>query len=202
MATITSTELGASGAFVNFGSASALDDLGTQTILAYCKPTGANGTALSYLYGKVAPGPRFAIEPNGGSPRLFFGASSTGFSNRPDRSAPSNSVVYNSWSHFAVTWDGSIDATGIKMYTGIGVDLTEVSSYTSTGLAVGSASSDAALNAWLLNHATLGARHFVGTVAYVAIWDRELTLTELVDAQNSGPLSVPSGLVFCYSNQR
>jgi len=84
LTTVTSTEAGASGRYISFNAA-ALDSLGSQTIIAYCNPSGSGGGGFGYIYGKtptgVTTGPRFFIDHNAGSPRLSFGASSTSASN-------------------------------------------------------------------------------------------------------------------------
>jgi hypothetical protein len=51
-----------------------------------------------------------------------------------------------------------------------------------------------------MNRAGLG-RHWVGDVAYIAVWNRVLDLTELRNAQNNGPLDEPDGLVLLWANE-
>lgn len=202
MTTITSTELGATGRYVYFDQA-ALDDLGSQTILAYCYPTGSGGGGFAYLYAKVPSasvnGPRMFIADNTGAPRLTFGANSNGTATAPLREGAANSAVYNSWGHYAVTWDGSLNYTGIHSYSGVGVNLAEIGYNTQTN-GTTSVASDASSSAYLMNRAGLG-REFVGDVAYIAVWDRVLSLAELQNAQNNGPLSEPTGLVLLWANQ-
>lgn len=201
---ITSTELGATGRYVYFDQA-AFDDLGSQTILCYCRPTGSGGGGFAYMYGKTPTGsingPRFFIDHNSGSPLPTFGSSSSTKAGFPTRPGTANSAVYNSWGHYAVTWDGSLDSTNLIVYAGVGTDLADVSaSDTSTNDGTGSVSSDAANPAFLMNRYGLG-REFIGDVAYIAVWDSVLTLTQLQNAQNNGPLEEPTGLVLLWANQ-
>jgi hypothetical protein len=51
-----------------------------------------------------------------------------------------------------------------------------------------------------MNRYGLG-REFVGSVAYIAVWDKVLNLTELRNAQNNGPLDESTGLVLLWANQ-
>lgn len=202
MAVISSTELGASGRYIYFNQA-AFDDLGSQTILAYCRPTGSGGGTFAYIYGKVPSGgvngPRMFIADNLGQPKLTFGASSTGSASNPLREGAADSAIYDSWGHYACTWDGSLNYTGIHSYAGVGANLAEIG-YGTQNNGTTAVASDASNNAYLMNRDGLG-REFVGDVAYVAVWDRVLSLSELQNAQNNGPLSESTGLVLLWANQ-
>jgi len=204
MATITNTELGATGRYINLGSPAVLDDLGAQTVLAYCRPTGAGGNNLAYLYSKGSTGgsgPRFFINHNSGVPILTVGANSTDKSLFPTRPGTNNSAVYNSWGHYAYTWDGTLDSTNMLVYAGVGVNLANVSAADSSGNdGTTAVASDATYDAFLMNREGLG-RDFIGDIAYIAIWDRVLTLAQLQNAQNNGPLEEPTGLVLLWANQ-
>ncbi len=204
MPVITSTELGSTGYYIYFDQA-AFDDLGSQTVLAYVRATGSGGGGFAYMYGKTPTGsingPRFFINHNSGSPILTFGANSSTKAGFPTRAGATGSAAYNSWGHYAYTWDGSLDSTNILLYAGIGAALSDVSAADSaTNDGTGAVSSDAANPAYLMNRYGLG-REFVGDVAYVAVWDRVLSLAELRLAQDAGPLEVPSGLVLLWANQ-
>jgi hypothetical protein len=106
----------------------------------------------------------------------------------------------NTWAHFGITFDGSLLGAGYKTYVGAGVDLAETA-YGTTANGTTALVDDSTYNANILNRDGLG-RAFVGDLAYFAIWDRVLTLTELQTAQNSGPLDVPTGLVLLWANQQ
>lgn len=200
MATLTSTELGATGGFIRFSPADELDDLGSQTIMARCRPTASGGGGIAYLYAKsnsAGAGPRVLVEHNSGSPRLTFGANSTTKVNFPTRNGNSNSVVYNTWQDLAVTWDGSLTSSGIGLY----VNGTDIGGpvYTSND-GSGAVASDAANPVLLMNREGLG-REFVGDLAWVAVWNRVLTTVEMNTARSDGPLAVSDGLVLLWANQ-
>lgn len=203
MATLTGTELGTTGNYIDLGSPATLDNLGSMSILVYCKPTGAGGGNFGYLVGKTltssTSGLRFFIDHNSGNPNLTLGLHST-TANAPAKIGANNSVVYNQWQHLAATWTGVVSpaSSEIQLYAGAGVPLAAITAASSTN---GSGSvNDAANSMFLLNRAGLG-REFVGSCAYIAIWNRVLSLAELQTAQNTGPLDVPSGLVLLWANQ-
>lgn len=196
MAELTSTELGASGRYISFNAA-ALDVLGSQTIIAYCRPTGSGGGGFGYIYGKTptgsTSGPRFFIDHNAGSPRLSFGASSTSAGN-PNNLGASAGITYNAWQFCEVTWDGALNATGISLFVnGTAKDGTRTNG-------TGSITSDAANDAFLMNRFGLG-REFVGDIAWLAVWDRVLSADERASARAYGPLTVQTGLVLAWANQ-
>lgn len=200
MTTLTSTELGATGRFIRFTSA-AFNNLGSQTIMSRCRPTGSGGGTFGYIYGKVASGtiagPRFFLEHNSGNPLVTFGFSSSGVSGKPTRQATAGSITYNAWQDIAGTWDGSLISSGINLY----VDGTAVNpAYAAGNNGSGSVSDDSANPVVLMNREGLG-REFVGDVAWIAVWDRVLTTTEMNLARSDGPLEVPSGLVMLWANQ-
>lgn len=195
MATLTSTEAGASGRYIQYDQA-ALDDLGSQTIIAYAKPTGSGGGGFGYLYGKTPTGsvggPRFFVNHNGGSPILTFGASSTGDVGLPTATSTA-AVTYSTWQHYTATWDGTLNGTGINLY----VEGTDVRDTTTAGST--SVEADAANPVFIMNRFGLG-RELVGDLAWVAVWDRVLNSTERNTAITTGPLDVPTGLVLLFAN--
>lgn len=200
MTTLTSTELGATGRYIRF-VASALNNLGSQTVMSRCRPTGPGGGNIGYLYGKngssPASGPRLFVSDNSGAPRISFGAHSTTTASKPTRNGANNSVVYNTWQDLAATWDGTLISSGIVVYVnGVNVSLT----YSALENGTGAVADDSAHAVTLLNREDLG-REFVGDVAWIAVWDRVLTTTEMDLARSDGPLEVPDGLVLLWANQ-
>lgn len=194
MTTITSTELGATGRYIDLGSPAAMDDLGSQTVIAYCRPTSTSVTGYLYAKGDSGGGgPRLTIAQTSGYPS--FGADS-GTDVAPNKVADT-AVTLSSWQHIQATWDGSLNASGINLYINAGAALGS-STATDGG---GSLVSDASLNVFLLNRTGLG-REFVGDVAYVAVWDRVLSDSERTTVRTGGPLDVPSGLVLCWANDQ
>ncbi|MFA7290888.1 MAG: hypothetical protein WC023_01445 [Rhodocyclaceae bacterium] len=205
MATITSTEAGATGRYINLGSPASQDDIRAQTIIAYCKPTAAGGGGFAYLLGKMTgatpTGPRFFIRDSGSGPYISFGQDSTTTATAPNREGTLNEVTYGNWVHIGTTWDGSLNKTGIKLF----VEKVESTYGTAGGSnGAGSLTSDASLDLFLMNRGPSGTlgREFVGDVAYVARWNRVLSTVEYDSAVDSGPLSVPSGLILCWANDQ
>jgi len=201
MATITETEAGASGRYIHFDE-SLLNDA-IQTVLVYCKPTGSPENGLGYLFAKgdsSGHGPRFIISHNSGSPFLALGMDSSGTPLSPTVNSQANSVVYNSWGHYAFTRVlASVNYSDLNIYAGVGVDLAATTP-TGPNNGSGSINSDAAYPAYLMNRNGL-SRAFVGDLAYVAAWSGILTLPQLVNAQNNGPLSQATGLLFVLANE-
>lgn len=198
MTTVTSTEAGASGRYIAYDQA-ALDDLGSQTIMVYAKPTASGGGGFGYLFGKTPSnsidGNRLFVDHNGGSPKLTFGASSTGGTGLPTASTTAGTVTYSSWANFCITWDGTLNGSGINLYID-GTDQRDAGSLTDGSTSV---KSDAADPVYIMNRQGLTREH-VGDYAYIAIWDRVLNSTERATARNDGPLDVPSGLVLLFAN--
>ncbi len=201
MATLTSTELGATGRFIRFSPTAALNDLGSQTIMSRCRPNAAGGGGFGYLYGKTVSssitGIRLFIDGGGGAPFVTFGANSTTQANQPLRSGAANSISYNVWQDIAATWDGALNSSGIALYVnGSNISATAVSAHNGSG----AVASDAANPVLLMNREGLG-REFVGDMAWLAVWNRVLTTTEMNTARSDGPLAVPDGLVLLWANQ-
>ena len=207
MTTIANTEAGATGRYIDFGTSPANNvNVGAQTIIAYGKPTGSGGGGFGYYFGKTPAGtvrgPRFFVAHNANSPGLCF-ASDSGTSGFPQKSGTGGEVTYNSWAHHIATWDGSLNHSGIHLYT----DTTESTYAGISGLPAtdgfGSITSDSDKNLFLMNRGNSGnlAREFVGDVGYIARWNRVLNSTEITSVINDGPLSVPSGLILCWANQ-
>lgn len=202
MATITSTEAGATGRYINLGSPSSQDDIGAQTIVVYAKPSGIIAAGSSYFLGKTPSGGgglRFFLQNNAGNRLLGFGVNSSGTANSPQASSANNAYAFDAWEHFQVTWDGSLDASNVKFYVGA---TESTKSFTANG--TGSISSDAAQDLFLMNRgnaATLG-RDFLGDLAYVARWNRVLSTGELANVRANGPLAVTSGLILCWANDQ
>ena len=110
MTTITTTEAFTTGRYVNLGSPASQDDIAAQTIIAYCKPTASGGAGFGYLFSKtVSGGPngiRLYIDHNAGNPKLASGTNSTTSPALPEKAGAANEVVYNSWQHYTLAWDG------------------------------------------------------------------------------------------------
>lgn len=197
MTAIVNTEACAATRYVNLGKPAAHNNVGAQTIVAYCKPTASGENGLGYLLGKATASSwlRFYVWDNGGAPKLSFGADSSGSVGNPSTATANNSVVYNVERHFAATWDGSLNTTGIHIYDDSG----ELSASGTNGS--GSISSDSSGDLFLFNRNGT-ARAFVGDGYYLARWNRVLSWTELQNVFTNGPLSEPTGLILCWANQQ
>jgi Concanavalin A-like lectin/glucanases superfamily len=207
MPVITSVESGATGRYINLGTASALNNRLPITVITYCRPTGAGGGNLGYTFCKFPSGSsgiRQIVEHNSGNPLVSFGATSSGSANNPFSASASNSVPYNSWYHLISTCSASFTDSGILSST-IDNYINNVLSTPSTGFnGSGTMASDAANDLFLMNRGPSGSlgREFVGDIAYIAIWNRVLNNTERNTVMTSGPLDVPSGLLLCWANQQ
>lgn len=202
MPRITSTELGATGRYVNLGSPASQDNVGAETWMAYCRPTGSGGGGFAYIFGKVpsgtTTGPRFFITHNGGSPVLQLGYSAGAGLQVAAAQSTAGLITYGNWHHFEGTWDGTIAANTIKVFVDGAAANTESEAGTTA------VSSDAANDLFLINRGNAGTlgRAFVGDFAYAARWNRVLTAAERAHARFHGPLSVPSGLILLWANDQ
>lgn len=205
MTDIVSTELGASGRYIDLGSPAALDDIGAQTVIAYCRPSSSNPT-FGYLFSKVPSGtvngPRLFLhdDGNGTTARLKFGAHSTGDAGYPANanSATAGAVTYGSWQHLEATWDGGLLASGVRCYVdGTLAQGADLASDDGSGSIV----ADAANPYYMMNRYGL-SREFVGDLAYFAVWNRVLNATERTTVRTNGPLAVTSGLVLVWANEQ
>lgn len=195
MATISTTERIASGRYVNLGTA--VEAPVAQTVLAYVKRTGDAG--FGYLYGRVASGSINGHRLYCAGSALGFGASTVSQTSQPYTTTISGVSPLNAWAHLAASWSGDAATSSIKFFKGVGAEISEDSSRDISAAGTGAGSSAAAHPLYLFNRAGFD-RHFIGDVAYVALWNRQLSLTELRKAQSDGPLSVPDGLILCWAN--
>lgn len=198
MPQITVTEQGGSGRYISFGDAAALRDVFNNpnggTIILYVKP--GNQTANDYTFCKCDSGGwgmrvvATTDEKIGFCP--YKGAGSTDID-----VATSIAFTQAAWQHWQVTFPGNGELTGSNAHFYRDSGAEDVKTYYASATAP--ISSDAGLNAFILNRPGLG-RHFVGDLAYVAFWNRVLDSTERATVRSDGPLAVSSGLVFCFAN--
>lgn len=203
MATITSTEACASGRYINLGD-DAADTSIAQTILVYAKQTAAPENGFGYFYGRVDSGTIFGHRFFTATlnSRLGFGGSSTGANDAPFSNGTVGGVLTGTWRHYGATWDGGLaSADAINYFMDVGGTLVEDTDILAGPSGSGSSTSAAGKEVFLLNRKGLG-RAFIGSVAYIARWNRVLSLAELQQAHTDGPLSVPSGLILCWANNQ
>lgn len=204
MATITSTELGAAGRYINLGTPNALASLISFSCLVYCRPSSVGENNAGYMWAKCPSdgrGPRFFVSTDW---KLNYGTS-TGANLVPQRSSSSSRATSAAWQHVAVvhsaTGINDLSASKIALFYESAGSLQQEATYSVSSDGAGVLLDDSAINAFLLNREGLG-RAFVGDVAYVAVWNRPLSLAELNAAASDGPLDVPNGLVLLWANQQ
>lgn len=192
MAVITQTELIASGGYVNFGQPDVLNNLVARTYMTYMRPTGVQNPG--YLFSKAdnagVGGPRVQISNTNMNLALVTPTSASNLT--PNRSAVNNSLAYNTWGHFAFTWDGQSPCNTQAKHYKDGVETTYGTSSSGSSPYLTGAGYDFRL----FNRGGLD-RACYGSFAYLAIWNRELSVAEISQAYTEGPLSVPDGLVLC-----
>jgi hypothetical protein len=176
----------AANQFVNCGSGSSLDDLTRGTVLAWfrCTSSVAENQMIS-VKGTGAPGFRNFVV-NGFAPTsmklaLDIGRATTGLQTVSAGAA----VTLNQWTCGAGVWDMAATDADQRLYLGtLTARLAEVSSYAIQQVGSGAISTDAAGNYVMGNFAgTEDWSRFVGDIAMQAIWNRPLSLAELVDQQ-------------------
>ena len=113
----------------------------------------------------------------------------------------STAITYNDWWHVGVIWTGSILASGITLYGGKnGLPVADQNSTISND---GTDSvKDSVANSFAIGATTAVTTPFKGHIAYIARWNRVLTVGELQQAQKDGPISVPQGLILFWVNGR
>lgn len=198
MATITSTELGAVGRYVNLGSPAEHDNLTAQTAMAYMRIGAITAGTTQYLLAKApdGAGPRLIVGRGPGGQYYFsFGASSSTAA-APNRASADNAIGVGVWTNICSTFNGGLASTGIIHY----IDGAVVASYGASANGTIALTSDAANDICLLNRTSDFARSFVGDVAYVARWNRVLSASEVATAKTDGPLAVPDGRILLWAN--
>ena len=194
MATITTTEDGASGRYIDLGSPASQDDIGAQTIIVYCKPADQTANIAYYFAKGDSSGHGIRVIQNNTNQIAVGSGSSTSIApSKVSNVTPSFGV----WQHWQCTWDGSLNGSGFEIYIDAGA-ATGASAIVDGTVAI---TSDAANNVFLLNRTGLG-RHVLGDVAYVARWNRILSGAEMTTVRTTGPLDVPSGLILCWCNDQ
>lgn len=175
-----------------------------QTILVLCYPIASGEGGFGYVVSRTpsasSSGPRLLLVNTNSA--INFAGHSTGSASNPSRTAANNSFVYGQWQHIAAIWTGGLAAaTSIQMYAGQnGLALTE----TAYGAAIDgvTAADSGSANSLHVGNREGTDRTFNGDIAYVAQWNRALSLTELLTAQKYGPLAVRGGLILYWNGAR
>lgn len=192
-----------------YNATTSLIDLGTnfcpyptaQTICSVLYPLGAGeagaNTVMSVTGSANNNGPRFRFGDAAGF-QLQFNASSTGSAGNPNRNG-TDVMAYNNWYFTAATWDGTVTATGIRLfYARDARDLVE-SAYTTT--TNGTTAPDYGVgNSVILGNRGDAGRTFNGNHGYVAWFSGALTPQELVMVRSRGPNVFRDRMLLCYVN--
>jgi hypothetical protein len=178
----------ATTSYVDAGSASTVDDLGSLTFVMWVYPLSAGegnfGRFISKR-GSLAALQGWNLAFNGATPTVAFLADTDG----TDVSAISSTTFStNAWQSVAVTWDGTSAGTGIHIYK----NLAEVSYASQNG--TGNVLTDAANSLTIGNLSSAAERTFDGNIAYTQVFDHVLTFQEIIEATYR-PGSIRNGLV-------
>ena len=191
---------------INLG-ASAPQDCLAQTAMSLCYPVASGEGGAGYIFAlttsATSNGPRFVHLDNTANPQFGMQCNSSGTAGAPVHNSDSNSAPYNNWYHVVGTWDGGINADGVQVY--IGQNGATLANKTTNGANFVNGTTAGSVTAGRNLH--IGNREgtdrtFNGIIAYVARWNRVITLDEMILAQQRGPLAVPKGLILCWANDR
>lgn len=190
---------------VNLGSPAHLDNLGAQTVIAVCRETGDHEGNFGYLYGKTpsasANGPRLLLGTGTtGQTRTNFAAHSTaGATGLPSRNGTVGEYIRGEHLFIAARWDGTITATGIRIYLSRNLGPIAEVTYATTTNGTTAIASDAANNFHVGNREGTD-RTFNGDIGYVAICKGQLTDFEIELVRCQGPFAVTADWRLIWSN--
>ncbi len=176
--------------------------LGAQTVCAVVFPVGAGEVSTNTIFSvnsaaNVNDGQRFRLGDAAGA-QIFFNANSTGTAGAPLRTG-TDVLTYSVWHFIAATWDGTLTATGIRLfYARQSGSLIECAYGTTTNGTTALAPGVGKLFA-LFNRPDAG-RTFNGDGAYVARWEGVKPPQEIERICRMGPLSFPGGQILAYAN--
>lgn len=169
----------ASDDIVNCGTSSSLENLELQnggglTISAWIRPLSAGeggfGQIVSKANSAVARSIEFAMLSTTG---IYFAHYTS--ATPVERDSSNSFVTANAWNHVLVTWDGTLTATGIKLYA----NGTEEDSYAVTQNGTGAANTDVSYSLVIGGMLTDVSFHFDGPITEVGVWNRVLSKGEI-----------------------
>lgn len=173
-----------------------------QTILSVQKRNRAGENEYHYVFSSFTgstSGVRWSW--SGGYGGFQLGFSSTGAASAPYKNSATGTTSTD-WMVAAGTWDGGLLSSGINLYYALNNNpLTLVTNIPVSGNGSGTPLYGSGNSSWIGDRDDR-TRTFGGDIAYVARWNRVLSLEELRRAQRLGPLSVPHGLILCWANGR
>lgn len=171
------------------------------TILAHVYKHGLGEGNIGTIYSRSLGTNQYLTLSTNPSSGLGFrlAANSSGNSGAPHANTEGRfPATLRNWVHIAGVWDGSLSSTDMRMYAALeGEPLTLSSGSKQSGTTALLDDSNATIN---IGNRDDSARTWDGWINYVAQWDRELSLPELLLAQKQGPEAVPNGLVMLYKN--
>ncbi len=196
----------------SFNATTSIVQLGTrveqvpfaQTVCAVVNPAGAGEVGTNTVFSvnsaaNVNDGTRFRFGDSGGF-QIFFNANSTGTAGAPTRTG-TDVLTYLEWHFTAATWDGTLTATGIRLFYARDMRSLTECTYGTTTNGTTAVAPGIGKPVAIGNRPDAG-RTFSGEIAYVARWQRVLVPAELERVQRQGPLAIPDGLILCYANGR
>jgi len=164
---------------IYLGSPSMLDDIENgsgMTVMAWIYTYLQDDTGGIVVKGASGDSGWWMFEVDGWNSEIDFNKDYSGAS---DLYVESNNVlVWNTWQHVAVTWNGSNSANGVIIYIN-GIDQTE-DRQDGAGTKVSDASKDMYIGSDIWD-----ADEFTGTIDEVAIFDRVLNATEIQAIYNT-----------------
>src|SRR3989344_2271271 len=169
--------------YVTARSQAVLDDLSSVTFSAWINPStttyGAQGTVA--MKGHGAPGLFYEGWVAGfytSNPTVLQFEVAFSGGNLVKRAAPS-SFTTNEWQHLAVVWDGTVNASGVKIYRN-GVEV----GYTLQQNGIGSRINDSARD-FIFGSNSYNDNPFKGIIDDVRLYSRVLTQSEIQSDMNT-----------------
>ena len=179
---------------------SATQSIPAITILTLVRPTTIDSTSR-YVYSltdnAAQGGPRLIVVDTTGTKKWTF---VNAISTTTGEAGEAGVALLNQWQFVACSQDGLNYPVGgsAKIYFAVpGTPLVDVTTPINWnwGTPLGGVGYPTTIG-----NRNGGSREFKGDIAYVARWNRVLSLQELNRAKSLGPLSVPKGLIMLWAN--
>ncbi len=171
---------------INVTSADPIDDMATFSASAWIYPTSYAGeSAQGRIIDKTNSTNGWSFYVDNGALHFYANFTSSALNKVTTATLPTDA-----WAHVAVTWDGTSDSSGVKLF----IDGVEQVAFTTDTSGVGTRVSDDTYNIIMGNNSALN-RSFAGNMDEVRIYNRELLNTEVDDMANGGhPTSTWTGV--------
>ena len=181
---------------VNLGTGNNISNLGSQTMVAWVDQQGTSENNIGYIFSKseAGAGPRFFINDGNGAVSFGFNSATASAPLRISANAFAYAASIAGWSGYAGTWDGSMTATGIRIYKYVSPNnLIESPTYQTTTDGSTGEADNSALNFYIGNRGD-GARTWNGLIAHFQYFNRVLDTKEIIQSFLF-PGSITQGLV-------